>query len=361
MTMGLAMRMFSEKLRQKYNLTLDRSFPATVNHRNEAMMKEAGDFALSLRRCEKDIRTLKEATEGLLTTTRLVLSQPLPRIYDDNGTGKVVVVAPEDGGEGTGLIGLDFRGEDLQRISRETSRQLDAEVLAPMGRWNAAFHSVEVRMKKLEQIRLEVDSRRRTVLDLSMKVEKMRDNLPKTRAKGEDEMQATMKQQQHKENKLAAARQSFKEHEALVYTQLAQLIKDGIWLKSYIAAVMRVEQTAFTTAFQAMGPTRGVAVSQSVVESLPAPEPQRRTSMHSPGYSTSPASIMMNKVVSRLKRNPADPTPLGTSGKDSAMFDAPNAPTHLISATAAPASRYDRYADSTSGSTAYGNQQVPAW
>ncbi len=42
----------------------------------------------------------------------------------------------------------------------------------------------------------------------------------------------------------AAARQSFKEHEALVYTQLAQLIKDGIWLKSYIAAVMRVEQTA---------------------------------------------------------------------------------------------------------------------
>lgn len=34
-------------------------------------------------------------------------------------------------------------------------------------------------------------------------VEKMRDNLPKTRAKGEDEMQATMKTQQHKENKLA--------------------------------------------------------------------------------------------------------------------------------------------------------------
>ncbi len=28
-----------------------------------------------------------------------------------------------------------------------------------------------------------------------------------------------------------------------MYTQLAQLIKDGVWLKSYIAAVMRVEQT----------------------------------------------------------------------------------------------------------------------
>lgn len=55
---------------------------------------------------------------------------------------------------------------------------------------------------------------------------------------------------------LAASRQSFKEHEALVYQQLAQLIRDGVWLKSYIAAVMRVEQEAFTTAYNAMGPTK---------------------------------------------------------------------------------------------------------
>lgn len=44
---------------------------------------------------------------------------------------------------------------------------------------------------------------------------------------------------------LAAARQSFKEQEALVYQQLAQLIRDGVWLKSYLAAVMRLEQEAF--------------------------------------------------------------------------------------------------------------------
>ena len=202
--------------RQKWHLTLDRSFPATVNHRNEAMMKEAGDFALSLRRCEKDIRTLKEATEGapvrnlpkafltnnqimfpsgrdcpdyrgasantismlhprddkhhgdcvgirfcseqcsggammcrclsadqglvsprselrhavlagLLTTTRLVMSQPLPRIYDDNGNGKVVAQAQNDA-DGANLIGGDFRMEDLQRISRETVRRCRAEL-----------------------------------------------------------------------------------------------------------------------------------------------------------------------------------------------------------------------------------------
>ncbi len=60
-------------------------------------------------------------------------------------------------------------------------------------------------MKKLEEIRLEVDSRRRTVADLSAKVEKQRARLPQTRAKGEDEMQNTIKTMQHKENKLAGA------------------------------------------------------------------------------------------------------------------------------------------------------------
>ena len=29
-----------------------------------------------------------------------------------------------------------------------------------------------------------------------------------------------------------------------MYQQLAQLIRDGVWLKSYIAAVMRVEQAS---------------------------------------------------------------------------------------------------------------------
>ncbi len=63
---------------------------------------------------------------GLLTTTRLVMSQPLPRIYDDNGNGKVVAQAQDDA-DGGNLIGGDFRMEDLQRISRETVRRCRAD------------------------------------------------------------------------------------------------------------------------------------------------------------------------------------------------------------------------------------------
>ena len=146
-------------------------------------------------------------------------------------------------------------------------------------------------MKTLEQVRLEVDSRRHTVTALGHAIEKQRAKVvpagTSTAQKVENQMDQTIRKMQHKENKLAgaslsvqlylhsivqhlfhvlglcalleqyfmpcldfvgvlaASRQSFKEQEALVYQQLAQLIRDGVWLKSYLAAVMRLEQEAF--------------------------------------------------------------------------------------------------------------------
>ena len=63
-------------------------------------------------------------------------------------------------------------------------------------------------MKKLEQVRLEVDSRRHTVSQLAQKIEKQRNKLTAAgdRQKGEDNLEATIRRMQHKENKLAGAR-----------------------------------------------------------------------------------------------------------------------------------------------------------
>ena len=52
------------QVRQTMNIGSDKSFAATPNARNEAMTAEAGDFANHLKRCEKDIRTLRNATES---------------------------------------------------------------------------------------------------------------------------------------------------------------------------------------------------------------------------------------------------------------------------------------------------------
>ena len=49
------------------NVGAEKGFQPTTNARNEAMLAEAGEFANHLRRCEKDIRGLKQTTEGVCT------------------------------------------------------------------------------------------------------------------------------------------------------------------------------------------------------------------------------------------------------------------------------------------------------
>ena len=77
---------------------------------------------------------------------------------------------PGSDAQGTSVLlpigGSDFSGEELARVSKETGKKLESEVLAPMERWLNAFALVQNRMRKLEALRLEVDSRRRTVANL---------------------------------------------------------------------------------------------------------------------------------------------------------------------------------------------------
>jgi hypothetical protein len=92
---------------------------------------------------------------------------------------------------------------DTNGLCHVQAKKLEAEVLAPMQRWTTAYTTVQQRMQKLEGVRLEVDSRRRTVAELGVKIDRQRARLPQTRSKGEFEMEQTIKKMQHKENKLA--------------------------------------------------------------------------------------------------------------------------------------------------------------
>lgn len=108
-----------------------------------------------------------------------------------------------------------------------------------------------------------------------------RARLPQTRAKGEYEMENTIKVLQHKESKLSACRQSFKEHEALVYHQLTNLIRDTVWLKSYLSGGCRrtgssaagglMTPQSFPAAPWLVGRVRRLALA--LCQSLPAGTP----------------------------------------------------------------------------------------
>jgi hypothetical protein len=57
-------------------------------------------------------------------------------------------------------------------------------------------------MKRLEALRLELDSRRRTVSDLQARCERARASLGTTRARGEVELEVSLRKMQHKEDKM---------------------------------------------------------------------------------------------------------------------------------------------------------------
>jgi len=120
--------------------------------------------------------------------------------------GRAVPAAPPAGSgspAAAATIGGDFSPDGLDAVAQDATKKLEAEVLAPMQRWLTAFATVAARMKRLEGVRLEVDSRRRTVVGLGAAVDAQRLRLPHTRSKGEWQMEQTIKKMQHKENKLA--------------------------------------------------------------------------------------------------------------------------------------------------------------
>lgn len=139
--------LFLFQARQKWHITADKGFASSSNARNELMLRDAGEFAGHIKRCEKDIRILKNATEGthlhkaancsspsllsvcvsdfwhctagLINTTKAVMSAPLPKVYEDCGNGTAQPIATTQGL--SGAIGGDFKVDELQRVSKETA------------------------------------------------------------------------------------------------------------------------------------------------------------------------------------------------------------------------------------------------
>jgi hypothetical protein len=173
----------------------------------------------------------------------------LPRVYEEGSTGAAVPSEPEPT-----LIGGDVQVERLTAAAAEAKKRLDVEVAQPIRQWGAAYRTVSERLRRLEHLRLELDSRRRTVAELQGKVERVRANLGTTRQKGEADMEATLRRMQHKEDKMARCAAAYGEAEAALYNSLFTLIKDTSVLRDYAAAALLIVQEAFAAGYAAFEP-----------------------------------------------------------------------------------------------------------
>jgi hypothetical protein len=113
-------------------------------------------------------------------------------------------------GGGSGPVktigGSGFQSEEFGRLSQTASAAIESQVLVPIKRWLDVFNALAARMKEVEALRLEVDSRRHTVIDLAASVDKQRARLGKVGGhdvKLESQMDDTIKKLQHKESKLS--------------------------------------------------------------------------------------------------------------------------------------------------------------
>jgi len=229
---------------------IDTSF-ATPRTRQAFMEEEARQFADNIRRMEKDIRGLKLADETFMATCQQVLGSDLPRVYDFGEDGHVHAVGEFD------TIGRGCQASDLVRVQQELSQGLEQDVLTPMKQWLFAWSTVQERLKELEEMRIEVDSRKRQVFGLREQEAKSKEAIAaatnehqkKARTKT---LEDTWRKQQRKDAKLANATATYQSMETEVLEELAGLIRDAVCLKSYLAACTEFQREAYQSLTHAL-------------------------------------------------------------------------------------------------------------
>ncbi|EFJ51145.1 hypothetical protein VOLCADRAFT_87928 [Volvox carteri f. nagariensis] len=257
----------------------------TSNARNLAMIEEARRFSKQIKLLHKELREMEGRIEGNLVVLKGVLNSPLPRVYEMTDKGAVPVEKEAS------VVGMGVAFDALGATATNLKAKLQQEVLFPLDQWQAGYRMIKVRNAKCEELRLELDAKRREAAAMAASLEKLKSRAAasahpgdveggKTGAGGggsEGTKLATMQslppgtktnsnkwedaefKLQKEEDKVARLTQRFKDIEGEVYTALLTLINDTKVLKQYAATALIVFQQAFTQAHSAFGPASSLA------------------------------------------------------------------------------------------------------
>lgn len=158
------------------------------------------------------------------------------------------------------LVGGVIDTEVLNKTVRDAGARVDSDVVAPLSQWLALHDTLVSKNRELESLRLEVDSRRRTVADLTVKEAAQRAKLQRNSdAKHEQRLDEVVRTLQHKTDKLNSALAEYGKFEEELHTRLVGLIRDAAYVKVHLGA--------------ALG-TLGAALAQASkqIEAAPIPE-----------------------------------------------------------------------------------------
>ena len=165
-----------------------------------------------------------------MTQVARLLGSPLPTVYEDASVTNV---------QRGVLVGGVIDTEVLNKTVRDAGARVDSDVVAPLSQWLALHDTLVSKNKELESLRLEVDSRRRTVADLTVKEAAQRARLQRNAdAKHEQRLDEVVRTLQHKTDKLNSATTEYDKFEEELHTRLVGLIRDAAYVKVHLGAAL---------------------------------------------------------------------------------------------------------------------------
>ena len=175
-----------------------------------------------------------------------VLQSKFPEVYITDEKGDTV---PANGfNEKNTVGGEDYKKGEMVKVGQGFVANMEKEILTPINQWNLKYASVKSKVAKLEDLRLEYDSRRRQMGGLKSKIESQRGKLDRTKSRGEAALDKTTKYTQHKETKLDGAESAYKALEQEVYDDLCILIKDSLLVQDYLKNMLRYAEQTYSQA-----------------------------------------------------------------------------------------------------------------
>ncbi|KXZ54881.1 hypothetical protein GPECTOR_4g953 [Gonium pectorale] len=303
--MGLWKRV-SEKTKQTFGVKANTAdWKPTSNGRNLAMIEEARRFSKELKKLHKELRDMEGRIQENMGVLKSVLNAPLPRVFEFGEKGPVAV----DRGEGA-IVGAGVAFDVLSASGAELKAKLQEEVLHPLDQWQAAYRMIKQRNLKCEELRLELDAKRREAVAMSQTLERQKTKAavaaaaedgkgaegaggssggagassgggaPSPNNKFEDAEFRLLKE----EDKVTRLTERFRAVEGEVYSALLTLINDTAVLKQYAAAALVVYQHAFAHAYTAFNGAALPALPPS-----PVPPPARPSASGGLSASASPS------------------------------------------------------------------------
>ncbi|GAB4817207.1 hypothetical protein N2152v2_004253 [Parachlorella kessleri] len=215
------------------------------------MLKEANDFAVRVKKVDKDLKGLGKAAELALDTSKVFLGGSLPRVYGDSTSA---AVTPNSGGAGPAPLllvgGPAFSGDQLAKAKTDLSERVQTDALGPIASWLARHADCAEKQKALNKAYEEMESWRKKVEATKAKAEGLR--AKQGDPKAVSQLEEASKQQAVQEGKLQIATERHEQEEAAQFARLSALNRDAVSLRSHVRAALGSFGGGFAAALEAV-------------------------------------------------------------------------------------------------------------